>query len=152
MSEGKVIFNGDFIQNIKTFNAPTIIVENNINGGANFITAISPSVLFDHSGKNFILADGSVFVDYDLDGITDEKDAEPTVFQYDYYEKLCDLNGDGVADIRDMVRLKKELSLSKNETEDINGDGKSDSIDLIIIRCVLIRVDRLLARKDSVKI
>ena len=53
---------------------------------------------------------------------------------YRYYS--ADINGDGKTDVRDLVRMKKNLS--SNLDTDLNFDNVSNAIDLSIIRRFLL--------------
>lgn len=75
--EGTVIFNGTETQNIRGLSAPTIILENESETGVNFLTSISPSILFNHNGYNFSAS--GTFADYDCDGLKDNVDPYPLV-------------------------------------------------------------------------
>ena len=52
---------------------------------------------------------------------------------YRYHD--IDLNNDFETDIKDLIRLKKNIANS--EKSDINGDKKTDAADLAILRKVL---------------
>ena len=82
ITNGQMIFNGNYQQLARNLKAPTIILENKSETGVVFTTSISPSVLFNHNGNKFTLynnGSGSTFVDYDGDGLKDNVDPYPTV-------------------------------------------------------------------------
>ncbi len=79
---GTTILYGDNGQSITNYNCPTFIIKNSSESGVVFNSAISPSVLFDHQSNNFTLynnGSGSLFVDYDGDGLKDNEDPYPTL-------------------------------------------------------------------------
>ena len=46
--------------------------------------------------------------------------------------EVYDVNGDGVVDTRDLVRVMKNMA-ARESTDDINGDGRCDTRDLIAL-------------------
>jgi len=80
---GSVVFDGDKKQTVSGIDAPIFIIENASDEGVVFGNKITPDILFDHKGNVFTLyndGDGSVFADYDADGLKDNIDPFPTVF------------------------------------------------------------------------
>ncbi len=109
ITAGSVILSGSKLQTIYSLPAPTIIIENSSDEGVIFASTISPSVLFNHNGNKYTLYNngkGSVFVDYDGDGLKDNTDSYPaSVYNNGIFG---DVNRDNVfsnADITIVIRL-----------------------------------------------
>lgn len=84
ITDGTVIFNGSEGQTVNSscMQPKKIEILNISDEGVIFKDNITASILFDHHGNNFILynnGSGSVFVDYDGDGLKDNVDPKPTV-------------------------------------------------------------------------
>ena len=82
ITQGTVILDGDKKQILQFFKAPSIIIENESTEGVVFTNSITVPGLFDHRNNVFTLyngGEGSVFIDYDRDGIPDNLDPQPTV-------------------------------------------------------------------------
>ena len=80
---GTIIFNGSDSQTVTNVQAPIILIQNSSDSGVIFKNNISPSILFNHNGNKFTLhngGEGSVFQDYDTDGLKDNVDLSPTVW------------------------------------------------------------------------
>jgi len=143
ITDGTVILNGTKPQTIKSVGSASIIIlENESESGVAFNSAIAPKVLFNHNGNKFTLYNNgknSVFADYDGDKVTDEKDDNPTFFSNkNYCETICDVTGDGVANILDYISMMKKSA--DGNMSDINFDGNSDANDLVYIKKVLLGI------------
>ena len=69
-----------FITALSYIVAPTLIIKNKSADVVHFITPITVKTLFNHNGNHFTLynnGSGSVFVDYDGDGVLDNIDSYP---------------------------------------------------------------------------
>ncbi len=78
-----IVFSGKEAQEVSNLWATVIILENQSDAGVVFTNAVKSSVLFEHNGNNFTLCNngsGSSFVDYDGDGIKDNLDLQPMVY------------------------------------------------------------------------
>ena len=79
-SAGKVVFNGDKLQNVQIITAPVVILENESEEGVRFNNGSTVSILFDHKSNSFsLIGNGYSFVDFDGDGIKDNLDEFPRV-------------------------------------------------------------------------
>ena len=141
-TSGAVIFNGTEKQEVTYITAPTMIIENTSSEGVCFMWYISPTKLFNHKGNAFSLyqnGEYSTFNDYDKDGLLDNLDSDPVVFDYDYYyTKRADITGDGQTNIMDLVRFKKNF-IGEKDLIDIDEDGNISSYDLVVMRKILLK-------------
>lgn len=140
---GTIIISGNKPQRLQLSSAHTVIIENSTDEGVSFTDYITVTNLFDHKGNNFTLCDSgrnSSFVDFDGDTMPDNLDPEPTVFDKKvYYNTVCNINGDDVTNVKDLVRMKKMLAeSSENTIYDIDKDALVTANDMLIIRMVLI--------------
>ena len=138
ITDGTVILNGTEQQTVAYLKAPLIIIENESEEGVVFNSKISSSVLFNHNGNNFTLyngGSGSTFVDYDGDGLKDNVDPTPVL-----YNPVGDADYNGTVNSADLVHIRKIL-LEKiilntvlKTTSDINLDGNVDVRDLVRLK------------------
>lgn len=140
ITAGEVAFNGSRLQYIYNLSAPTVILENESDAGVVFKSAISPSRLFDHKNNNFTLYYGSVFADFDNDGLTDNTDLAPTVAN-----PAWDTDFDGAVDVNDLKELRVQLldtsvlKTAQIAQSDINCDSEIDVRDLVHLKKQLVK-------------
>ncbi len=78
LNNGTIVFNGTSMQNVKAITAPKIVLDCY---GVNFNGDVNVTELFDHTNCYFKLwGSNNAFPDYDGDGILDNEDKFPKVF------------------------------------------------------------------------
>lgn len=135
ITAGTVIFDGTERQTVNNINAPTIVIKNKSDSGVQFNTTINVTELFDHQGNKFEIYSGSKFADYDGDGLDDNLDFKPTI-----YNPKNDVDFNGTISATDLVELKKIIlnaiafgDMQKSRI-DVNEDGAVNILDLVRLK------------------